>query len=154
REYRAKRTQVLQPRRVRHGPRLDPGTEFLPCLNRLLSGRRKRVYTVTARPVARKGFFYRMSHRFRNVRMFAALRMSAVMGMSLGPLERLAPAMIFAWTFLWLLRIVGAAVGRIGLRRSAPRAPGGRRYASGPGLLLGTRPVIFPTGIGRQSAKL
>src|SRR5581483_2364488 len=86
--------------------------------------------------------------------MFAALRMSAVMGMSLGPLERLAPGMIFAWTFLWLLGIVGAAVGRIGLRRSATRAPGGRRYASGPGLLLGTRPVIFPTGIGRQSAKL
>src|ERR1022692_5163210 len=97
---------------------------------------------------------FELSQRNRNVRIFTAVRMSGVMGMSLRPFERLAPRMILGWTFRALTGIVGLAVGRIGLRRSATRAPAGRLYARGPGLLLGVSVLFFNTGVGRQCAKL
>src|SRR5271156_3807571 len=81
--------------------------------------------------------------------------MSAGKPLSLGPLVRLTPRMIFAWTFSRPAAIVAAAVGRIGLRRSATRAPAGRLYARGPGLRLRLPvPFFFDCGVGRQCAKL
>src|SRR4051812_40411685 len=69
-------------------------------------------------------------------------------------LEALAPRMILGWTSSALGGILGRAAGRIGLRRSATRAPVGRLHASRPGPLTRGRVFFFPTGIGRQSAKL
>ena len=46
--------------------------------------------------------------------------------------------MIFRWTPFRLCGISCLAVGRIGLRRSATRAPGGRSHARGTGPLLST----------------
>src|SRR5215472_2254343 len=81
--------------------------------------------------------------------------MSGGGGRSLVPLEPLAPRMILAWTVRLLLGIVCRAGGRIGLRRSATRAPTGRLYARGRGLLRGGPALLFSrTGVGRPSAKL
>src|SRR5690242_20841782 len=81
--------------------------------------------------------------------------MSAVRGLSLPPLVPPPPGMILRWTVPLLLGIVAPAVGRIGLRRSATRAPAGRLYARGRGLRRGG-PALFcpPPGVGRQGAKL
>src|SRR5215213_3694192 len=95
-----------------------------------------------------------LSWNNRNVRILRTIKMSAVTGLSLLLLEGLAPGMIFGWTFAGLAVILRRAVGRIGLRRSATRAPAGRRYASRLGLLTRGRAFFFPTGIGRQSVKL
>ena len=62
--------------------------------------------------------------------------------------------MILGWTLLTLVVIVRVAVGRIGLRRSATRAPGGRLYASRRGFLSGRRVCFFPIGIGPRCVKL
>src|SRR5262249_10890214 len=95
------------------------------------------------------------SERNRNVRIFAAIRMSAESSLACHPLvRRPPPRVIFAWTFLRLGGILSAAVGRIGLRRSATRAPAGRLYARGPGRRW-RLPVPFSRGgVGRQCAKL
>src|SRR5206468_7781777 len=82
-----------------------------------------------------QGLFPKVSYRNRNVRHFTAIRMSAVRGLSLLPLERPPPRVIRGWTAAALRGILGRAAGRTGLRRSATRAPGGRLYASRPGPL-------------------
>src|SRR6266481_223390 len=74
-----------------------------------------------------------MSHHNRNVRILPTIEMSGVMILSLLPLERLAPRMILRWTACLLVAILRPAVGRIGLRRSATRAPAGRLHVRGPG---------------------
>src|SRR5271170_775720 len=96
-----------------------------------------------------------LSDHNRNVRILAPVEMSGVTTLSLLPLERLSPRMICGWTPLPSPAILRPAVGRIGLRRSATRAPGGRLYASGPGSLRGSRVVgRLRTGVGRQCDKL
>src|SRR5580704_9125443 len=52
--------------------------------------------------------------------------------------EFLTPRMIFRWTPGRLCGISCLAVGRIGLRRSATRAPAGRSHARGTGRLSST----------------
>ena len=59
----------------------------------------------------------------RNVRILDPVEMSAVRGLSLLPLEGLAPGVILGWTVRPLGAILGRAGGRIGQRRSATRAP-------------------------------
>jgi len=80
--------------------------------------------------------------------------MSAGPTFSLASFRRPPPRMILGWT-PWRLRfILLRAAGRIGLRRSATRAPGGRLYARRPGLPLGGSAFVCTAGVGRQSAKL
>jgi hypothetical protein len=67
--------------------------------------------------------------------------MSADRDVSLPPLVRLPPGVVLRWTVRPLLGIVRPAGGRIGLRRSATRAPAGRLYASGRGPPAGARPA-------------
>jgi hypothetical protein len=64
-----------------------------------------------------------LSGNNRNVRISAPVEMSGVGTLSLLPLERLSPRMIFGWTPALAAAILRRAVGRIGLRRRAPRAP-------------------------------
>src|SRR6476646_10668978 len=81
--------------------------------------------------------------------------MSACLSLCSGTLVCLAPGMILGWTVRPLGGIFRAAGGRIGLRRSATRAPFGRLYANGPGLSFrGRTRLVFRAGVGRQSAKL
>src|SRR5262245_4204870 len=82
--------------------------------------------------------------------------MSGVGGVSLLPLEGLAPGVILGWTPRPLAATLRLAVGRIGLRRRPTRAPGGRPYARGRALLtrgpaLG---LFLRPGVGRQGDKL
>src|SRR5581483_10807367 len=95
-----------------------------------------------------------LSDKSRNFLGSAKVGMSAVMGLSPLALEPTPPRVICGWTPRPLSAILPRAIGRIGLRRSATRAPGGRRYASGPGFLRGTWPDLFPPGVGRQGGKL
>src|SRR5947208_3569649 len=97
-----------------------------------------------------------MSGNNRNVLLFMKIEMSAVRSLSLVLFERLPPRMILAWTPTFLRGILLLAVGRIGLRRSATRAPGGRLYARGRGLLRRVPALFFfpHAGVGRQCAKL
>src|SRR5665213_1638503 len=95
-----------------------------------------------------------MSGNNRNVRLLATVKMSGVMSLSLLPFVRSAPRMIFGWTVGLLVVIVCRVAGRIGLRRSATRAPGDRLHARGPTFLIKTWALFFPSGIGRQCAKL
>src|SRR5205823_1436018 len=85
----------------------------------------------------------------RNVLILRTFLLSAVRGLPLLPLEPLPPRVIFGWTPPPARGILRAAVGRIGLRRSATRAPAGRLYARRPGLLNRARVCCFPAGIGR-----
>jgi hypothetical protein len=95
----------------------------------------------------------KMSGNNRNVRILAPVEMSGVGTLSLLSLERLSPWMIFGWTPTLAAAILGRAVGRIGLRRRATRAPDGRLYASRLGSLTRSRAFFRPTGVGRQCAK-
>src|SRR5271157_4460631 len=65
-----------------------------------------------------------------------------------------SPRMILRWTERSLHAVPIRAVGRIGLRRSATRAPGGRRYASGTGFLHRPPSWTLLAGIGRPCGKL
>src|SRR5947199_7138023 len=76
-----------------------------------------------------------MSGNNRNVRILGTVETSAVRTLSLRALERLPPRVILGWTALALAAILAGAVGRIGLRSRATRAPAGRLYASRPGPL-------------------
>ena len=78
-----------------------------------------------------------LSERNRNVRCFAEIEMSAVSLLSVDVFALLLPEMLLAWTVRLLLAIFVAAVGRIGLRMSATRAPASGLYVSRPGLLGG-----------------
>src|SRR5262245_9926413 len=80
----------------------------------------------------------------RNVRHFMTVEMSADKAMSLRTVERLAPGVILGWTAARLGARLGGAVGRIGLCRSATRAPVGRLYARGVALLRGGNALFFP----------
>src|SRR5260370_16269928 len=82
-----------------------------------------------------------------NVRILGTVEMSADRTVSLVPLEPLSPGVIFGWTPPPRLAILRRAVGRIGLRRSATRAPAGRLHASGPGLLWGAPAFVFHPAI-------
>src|SRR4051812_49904043 len=97
-----------------------------------------------------------MSPRNRNVRTLAAVETSAVWTLSLLRLERLSPRVVLGWTGTALSGIVRLAVGRIGLRRSATRAPGGRLYARGREFCHRALVLLFFThpGVGRGGAKL
>src|SRR5579871_5656775 len=82
--------------------------------------------------------------------------MSAVMRLSSAPLEGPPPRVICGWAPRTLSGRLLLAAGRIGLRRSATRAPDGRLHASPPGpLTRGPALSLFPpAGVGRQCAKL
>src|SRR3954452_25096305 len=84
----------------------------------------------------------RVSQHNRNVRIWGTVEMSGVRVVSLAGFEAPAIGVILGWTVLLLGAILGGAVGRTGLCRSATRAPGGRLYASRPGLLLGARAFL------------
>src|SRR5579885_1653800 len=75
-----------------------------------------------------------LSGDIRNVRILATLEMSAVRTLSPLARETFPPRMILGWTIRFLLAMVRRVVGRIGLRRSATRAPADRLYATRPGL--------------------
>ncbi len=79
-----------------------------------------------------KGIIKLVSGNNRNVRILGTVEMSAVWTLSLLPLERFAPRMVLGWTVGLLVAILRRAVGRIGLRRSATRAPADRLYARRP----------------------
>src|SRR5262245_17012390 len=87
----------------------------------------KRVYP-TGHGAAR-GVMLQVSGNNRNVLIFMTVEMSGDKTLSFLPLERLTPRMILGWTAPFLGGIFRLAVGRIGLRRSATRAPDGRLYA-------------------------
>src|SRR5262245_9567917 len=95
-----------------------------------------------------------LSWNNRNVRTSGTIEMSAVIRLSLLLVEPPAPGEILGWTFAGLAAILRRAVGRIGLRRSATRAPAGRLHARWPGPLTRGRVLFSPLGIGRQRAKL
>src|SRR4051794_27800343 len=80
--------------------------------------------------------------------------MSGVRAMSLARFEAPAIGVILGWTVLPLGAILGGAVRRTGLCRSATRALGGRLYASRPGPHLGGRASLGLAGIGRRCGKL
>src|SRR5262245_41441935 len=103
---------------------------------------------------ARPGIKRVLSGNNRNVRILATVEMSGVETLSLGALERLPPGVVRGWTPRLLAAILGRAVGRIGLRRSATRAPAGRLYARGRGLLVRAPALFSFLGVGRPSAKL
>src|SRR5262245_52529672 len=88
-----------------------------------------------------------MSGNNRNARILRTIKLPAVRSPSLLPHERLAPGVILGWTAPLLLVIVGGAVGRIGLRRSATRAPAGPMASEQPMHLRPRHgpPVIQPT---------
>src|SRR5690349_17824062 len=90
----------------------------------------------------------------RNVRILVTVEMSGVRGVSLLPLERPSPGVILGWTPLPLRGTLRLAGGRIGLRRSATRAPAGRLYARGRRRLTTVPALFFPPGVGRLCAKL
>src|SRR5207237_10911833 len=113
---------------------------FIPSLPAPLGGAKK----------APKG----LSGNNRNVRILATVEMSGVGTLSLLALERLPPGVVLGWTPRLRIAILGRAVGRIGLRRSATRAPGGRLYARGRGPLNRVPALCFPAGVGRPSVKL
>src|SRR5262249_15735734 len=70
-------------------------------------------------------------------------------------LDGFPQGVILAGTRRPLCPLAPPAGGRIGLRRSATRAPAGRLYASGPGPLCGGRVRLSsPPGVGRQCDKL
>src|SRR5438309_215373 len=94
------------------------------------------------RRAAGQGARQKLSGNNRNVRILATVEMSGVWGLSLWPLEGLPPRMILRWAMGSLGVIVRPAVGRIGLRRSATRAPAGRLYARGRRLRRGG-PAFF-----------
>src|SRR5947209_5326076 len=98
----------------------------------------------TARCHCRKYFRSCLSGNNRNVRILGTVETSAVRTLSLRPLERLPPRVILGWTALALAAILAGAVGRIGLRSRATRAPAGRLYASGPGPLTGSLACLLP----------
>jgi transposase len=131
-----------------HRP-LGPGHD----LEAILSIQEERVVANDYTIRFRNRFYQLLSGNNRNVLLFRTVEMSAVRGVSLPPFVRLPPGVIFGWTSLLLPAILARAVGRIGLCRSATRAPAGRLYASRPGP-RGGRAFFFSTGIGRPCAKL
>src|SRR5262245_51575312 len=95
-----------------------------------------------------------MSGTNRNVLILGPVEMSAVRGVSPLLLEGSAPGVILGWTPRPLAGTLRLAVGRIGLRRSATRAPAGRLYARGRRRRTTVPALFFPPGVGRLSVKL